>query len=295
MVPVINRKNFGEVGGPIQQFVLPLVAKVDETIYPVGTGFIINPSGLFVTAAHVLEEAHKYGDRRMGEKGFYHHYELYVVYINNQIVGGGGDLFGGLLPVKNIWAPIDLDIGFGLMSLPLHKVTGAPIPTKSAILRPQIPMVNEIVTAAGYLKMSGDFRTVGSEYEMEFRIDTAEVTGKVTEVHATRRDSGLLRFPCFRVDAEFDHGMSGGPIMDASGRVCGVVCSGTDWGGGSWGSLVWPIFGCEIEEQSKSSGALEKVLLYDLAKEGAILTDDSFRKVVVARTELGHRTVTYRG
>jgi hypothetical protein len=291
----LNRKTFAEIGEPIQQFVLPLIAKVDDIIEGIGTGFIINPNGLFVTASHVLVQAHDCGVRRMGATGFYNHYEFYALYANNQMAGEGSDLFGGLLPVENIWAPIDLDIGYGQLKLPIHKETGNPIPTMSARLRAAIPEVGEIVTAVGYLAMCGTCREENGSLDIEFKMNTAVVSGKVVEVKPVRRDSGLLSFPCFRVDAEYDHGMSGGPIFDASGRVCGVVCSGADWNGGSWGSLIWPLFGSEIERRREAGGPLEKALLYDLAKEGSILTDESFNRVTVERLENGHRTAKYRG
>ena len=49
--------------------------------------------------------------------------------------------------------------------------------------------------------------------------------GEVIEIHAEMRDSGRLQFPCYRVNARFDGGMSGGPVFSDRGRVCGIVCS----------------------------------------------------------------------
>lgn len=290
-----NRGTFPELGSRTHQFVLPLIAKIDDTIYPVGTGFVLNPNGLIVTASHVLEAAHKHGMRRMGQNGFYHHYEFYACYSNSEISSEGSDLFGGLLPVSNIWAPKDTDIGFGWLTLPVHRETGKPLPIRSAVLRAEIPMIGDMVTALGYSKMEGSSQTKGDNVDLELRWNTAIIEAKVVEVCPERRDNGLLRFPCFRVDAEFDHGMSGGPIFDKTGNVCGVVCSGNNWGDGSWGSLVWPLFGSEIELTSKAGEGLEKTLLYDLVVEGSVSTDDSIKRIKVERLQNGHRTVTYLG
>jgi hypothetical protein len=49
---------------------------------------------------------------------------------------------------------------------------------------------------------------------------------KIQEVHPSGRDRGMLPFPCFRTDAFFAPGMSGGPIARPDGRVVGVVSAG---------------------------------------------------------------------
>jgi Trypsin-like peptidase domain len=289
-----DRSTFPELGSPTHRFTMPLVAKIDDKICPMGTGFMINPSGLMVTACHVLEAAHNLGVRRMGAKGFYHHYELYACYSNSEIESESGNLFGGLLPINNVWAPLDIDIGFGWLTLPVHKVTGEPIPTQVAVLRAQIPSIGDTVTALGYLKMEGSAQARGEAIDMRLQWETAIVSAKVVEVFPEYRDRGLLKYPCFRVDSDFPHGMSGGPIFDETGNVCGVVSVGTSWDGGAWGSLVWPLFGSEIELTSKSSG-LEKTLIYDLAVNGSVSIDISFNRVKVQRLPNGNRTVTYLG
>ena len=34
----------------------------------------------------------------------------------------------------------------------------------------------------------------------------------------------MLSFPCYEVNARFDHGMSGGIVVDESGALCGLIC-----------------------------------------------------------------------
>lgn len=48
-------------------------------------------------------------------------------------------------------------------------------------------------------------------------------TGRVVEVHQFKRDSFNLDFACYQTTANFVGGMSGGPVMDEHGAVCGVV------------------------------------------------------------------------
>ena len=37
-----------------------------------------------------------------------------------------------------------------------------------------------------------------------------------------------MPFPCYRVSARFDAGMSGGPGFDKYGSLCGLVCANVD-------------------------------------------------------------------
>ena len=49
--------------------------------------------------------------------------------------------------------------------------------------------------------------------------------GEVKRIYSTRRDSAMLSFPCYEVNARFDPGMSGGIVVDGSGALCGLICS----------------------------------------------------------------------
>ena len=53
--------------------------------------------------------------------------------------------------------------------------------------------------------------------------------GVVREIHDWRRDKVNLPFPCYRVGARFDAGMSGGPVFDEYGSLCGLVCASPDF------------------------------------------------------------------
>ncbi len=64
---------------------MPIIAKVDKEIVPVGTGFIIHDAGLMMTAAHVLVDAAAKAVRKVNETGkFYNHYELYALHATNE-------------------------------------------------------------------------------------------------------------------------------------------------------------------------------------------------------------------
>lgn len=75
--------------------------------------------------------------------------------------------------------------------------------------------------------------------------------GRVGAVHDPRRDAVMLPFPCYEVGARFDAGMSGGPVFDETGCLCGIICSNFDGSHiegppVSYVSSLWPVFSLGI-------------------------------------------------
>src|SRR4051812_31504313 len=96
-----------EFGTAVQRCVMPLLTKVGDTFQHVGTGFMIHPDGLMMTATHVLRYAESLGsvsiDPITRERKV--NYELYALYVSNE---ANDDLpetmLGGLIPVDLVFA-----------------------------------------------------------------------------------------------------------------------------------------------------------------------------------------------
>src|ERR1700730_8145379 len=139
-------------GHPIQRGVMPLLTKRDASEEPIGTGFMISPDGLMMTAAHVVEAAFSAGQRRLSPEGkFYDHCELYALYLTDEEHGDKGELLGGLLPINKTWMDPAIDIAFCWVSRPTLE-TG-PLPFKLSALSPGLPNVGEKVLGLGYYQM----------------------------------------------------------------------------------------------------------------------------------------------
>jgi hypothetical protein len=74
----------------------------------------------------------------------------------------------------------------------------------------------------------------------------------VIEVHHERRDTVRLPVPCFQTNARFDGGMSGAPVFNEQGQVCGLVCSSlppttSDEDHCSYVSSLWPLLTIDID------------------------------------------------
>jgi hypothetical protein len=157
---MISFEEFPEFGGPIQQAVFPLVVKIDNNLKSIGTGFAISTEGLFMTAAHVLDEASNSAVRRQSDDGtYYNHYEFYAVYVSNKPISTSNteETIGGLIPVDFICAPEELDIGFGWLRLPINN-EGELLKIYPVRLRPNIPKIGTKIAALGYYKMSENLR-----------------------------------------------------------------------------------------------------------------------------------------
>ena len=66
----------------------------------------------------------------------------------------------------------------------------------------------------------------------------------VIEVHERRFDRGMYNFPCFVVDREVPHGMSGGPVF-YDNRLCGIISGGL--GEQTVIASLWPVLLSEFE------------------------------------------------
>jgi hypothetical protein len=132
---------------------------------------------------------------------------------------------------------------------------------RKPVLKLAPPTVGSKVKGYGYIesKVEGPV----SDKVWSHRHKTAD--GIVQQIHSPVRDSSGMAFPCFETNAVFDHGMSGGPVVDSHGRVCGMISRGltSDYGSTSWASSIWPAMGIQIRGSS----------LYELARSGVVRTE----------------------
>jgi S1-C subfamily serine protease len=264
---------FNSVGGPLQECVLPLIAKVGNRLWPVGTAFAVHPYGLLVTARHVIAEAASHAEVRTDANDKdYKHYELVALYMSSSR-SDGGQLFGGALNVLEVWCPDEQqDVAIIRVEVPVNVETREPLKLRCAKIGTRPPKKGNPVAAVGYYKMSAEMVVEG---QVDYGQQTAISTGFVTEVFHRRRDNVLATYPCFHVDGRFDNGMSGGPIFDDRNLVCGIVSRGLSssdgWhgvGASIWSALIIPI-------QPDVGGKVEWTTLLQLARRGIVPLDES--------------------
>src|SRR5271157_4484990 len=91
------------------------------------------------------------------------------------------------------------------------------------------PTEGSEITALGYPGTKMEIRRNDLEVtEIKLMITPTVSTGRVLQIHRSLRDSKMLNFPCFSVDAKFTSGMSGGAVFNDEKELCGLVSSGTE-------------------------------------------------------------------
>lgn len=134
------------------------------------------------------------------------------------------------------------------------------------------PSAGDRVEAIGYTRGSVQYPP---DEPMHLDLDPRLSVGEVNEVHMLRRDTAMLPFPSFRTNAEFAPGMSGGPVYDSDGSLCGIVCSSVAGNDAdepiSYAALLWPCCAVEVDVpllQDTEPGATYPLL--ELGRSGAI-------------------------
>lgn len=269
----------------VHEVTTPLIARhhPSNTTFVSGTAFIIG-HGFALTASHVIEDVlARFRDHRKGDALDSGAFDI-LMYL--QIDEGTR-----FLPLKvfKIWHSNASDIAvlrFGVPSdWPEDHIWKLP--------RLQLcpPKAGEEIAGFGFPNVRVE-PTGRATADLEVSGHTT--TGRVVQIHHARRDSVRLRFPCYQVDARFDGGMSGGPIFNRSGHVCGVICSSMPVSEGlehvSYACTLWPIVGDLVSAAGLSAGpdgGYELSQLFDLGVANCV-----DRSLFVALAEQDGRVTT---
>ena len=121
------------------------------------------------------------------------------------------------------------------------------------MVNPFAPQVDERVAAFGYRRgRARASRDAAGVLHIVVDDEFMSSVGVVREIHDWRRDQVMLPFPCYQVSARFDAGMSGGPVFDEDGSLCGLVCAGVDGSHEasepiSYVTTLWPLFALIVD------------------------------------------------
>lgn len=248
--------------GNVWNFILVLGAIYKDKVYPCGCANLIAPN-LALTATHIFSE---HFDRISNEDKNSSTIEAYSVIACQILDGGKKNLQYGVktvirYPSFKYNEPIDIAL------LELEKIGKddhdiSHWRKKKLLLDINPPKVGSEVKAYGYI----DSKVNGSDIlgDLEWRHKSRVGKGKVLKIHFPFRDKSGMPFPCFETSARFDPGMSGGPVINSNGNLCGIISRGfniPECDDISWASSLWPAMGMKING----------VTLYDLAEIGTIL------------------------
>ena len=236
----------------------------------IGSGVFVS-TGLIMTARHVVEGFWDYyGDPKVkaklrSEGTKKDDFSVYAV----QFPGNG--TAPALWATKNVASCPYSDLAV-ISVVPVNDLAKSyPFP-----LMPHMdilpPAVGEEVAAFGYADtsvLSEDGDTV------KFQPKPLSTIGKVTEVWPESRDSSFLPFPCFSVEeTAFVGGMSGGPIFNKAGHLCGLISTGFDGAPVVFGSVLWTMLGVPIKHAPPPNTTVHgKYPMADLSKLGLMFVN----------------------
>jgi hypothetical protein len=244
-----------------------IVADGDADFQPFGSGFLATPNLAF-TARHVVDEICQYfaGENAGPDTKIYN--------LTGEMPFGAqlatADTSGNLVK----WDIIDYHYTptLDIVGLSIERADGCAGNWPRILPRFEVqpPMIGQSITAFGYPRTK-----VRQLMDGEFKVRLSPLTayGIVREMHPKGRDRSMLPFPCFRTDARMDAGMSGGPVFNDSGRICGVVTSSLPYDPAvptvSYASMFFPALGIHFNEK-KGQNAPKTRFLRNEAETGAM-------------------------
>jgi hypothetical protein len=267
---------------------LPLFVDYKGKMRGVGTAFLISPQ-LAITAKHVVsqifrklegkvmpgEESNPFGFAMPGQRNTAVNVDFQLFAIQQT-----PDLQDNmvLLVMEEFISP-----NSDLVILRLARLLDGEVIQGMPIMELNPPAVGEKVEAFGYF----DHRVVqrrnrGKQSSIEWRYRLARSLGTVSQVFP-EKGCGISKFPCFTSDMILKDGMSGGPVFNSRGRICGVSSSALNAGGGEFiatSALLWPSMSIRIPEESLHVDLKPKIQrVHDLAKSLMIAVVDWQRTI----------------
>ena len=229
---------------PLTEDVLVLLGRNGLTNNLIGSAVFIAP-GLALTAKHVVEEFWRlFGtpDVRLEHRGDKSaNFEIVAI----QYPGERSE--AAIWMTRLVWICPQSDIA-AISLEPVNKLARRYDFTKRPTLNVLPPTVGERVMAVGYAAS----KVLDEDGEqMLLSLNPSTSAGVVTHVYPEYRDLGMLHFPCFEIETHYVGGMSGGPIYNEGGDLCGLVCSGQDGAPIAYGVALWPILGVHITHEGQ--------------------------------------------
>jgi hypothetical protein len=245
----------------ITEFALALTTHRAGRWQPIGTAVAIAPN-LILTAKHVVKDIWEPHHLRRPEK------TADSPIVAFQVLPGA---VGALWYAKNAYFSLHTDLV--LLDVFPYSESATNYRWRKVVMNFAPPDLGQTILGFGY--SGGSIDEIDDE-TLRLRWDTRPRTtqGKVTAIHPVRRDQGLFNFPCFEMSAHTERGMSGGPLFDENGRLCGLVCGGgldrEDGTAIRYGTLLWPLLLIK-EINGKFEGEAERLFtFYELVSRGAV-------------------------
>jgi hypothetical protein len=247
---------------PITEFVCLVTSNANGAQnYASGTAAIVGPNLAFC-ARHVLDEHWQLHEGRRisagnnpGQFSF-----VLVQLVENRL---------NLWTATEVWTSGATDIAAFYITPASDNARGYTF--RRPVLELMPPLVGERIRAFGY--HSNEVSLENGEIVLRQAASTA--LGTVLEVHDEYRDRSRMPFPCFRTNARFDGGMSGGPVFNEAGHLCGLICSSLPASSpgeehASYAASLWPAMAIVVRLDRPGYPPGTRYPLLELACDGTL-------------------------
>jgi len=297
VIPIHEQSNFSKT--PLFKSESPFspIEKVTARLAAFGSNDEIFVSGscvriaknLYLTARHVMTD---YLDR-FGHDGGEAKFTVWATHINP------GPEYS-IWQMDRFWLSPHSDLAV-FHTMPYNDTAGAEKNSPLVGIDLMPPAVGSRIVGFGHHSSTGRIRLDEKGVKhIEVNTDGTTTVGEIREIHFERRDSVRLTFPCFRVNARFDGGMSGGPIFTDSGRLCGIICSSLPAHNekeehSSYAATLWPLMGLTLDVNPSPYRVLEKPYPFiELVRKGIIQVNNLSKVLVQPSATTGLYNVAFQ-
>ena len=284
MNPDIQETGFD---GVITEVAFALIAQRLDQWYPSGTAVVIAPH-LALTARHVVDDYWRQFDQNWKLDLGNSHGDFGLL-----AVQALPDREGACWAVRRLWRSEHSDLA--ILQLSPYSERAKSYRWRCPALQLLPPRIGAAVHTFGYRGGSATAHVDGARTatSVDWHSSPSTAVGHVREVHDNQRDRGMLAFPCFRTDAPFTNGMSGGLIFH-DGRLSGIICSGglqgEDGEEMTYGATLWPLLAMKLQLDFASEPPGSWYSVADLIDRGFLRAIDHGRIVVTVR---GQKLMVY--
>jgi trypsin-like peptidase len=286
-----NLIKLDEWGHPHSRSIFPFLAIKDGFLYPIGTSFCISKLGIILTAEHNFRDAlihHPRGDKfrqldRLPDPFDMGKIKLAILHHSMDSSGANGEVSIWFLESGGAAPPSDILLGF------LKYQTE--VSYGNFRLSFDLPRVGSVVRCLGYsdIKATDGLNLTQIENNTVNLPDAwshsfQEISGKVERIFLQGFAKKFIEGPCFTIDCDVPHGMSGGPVFNEKGDVCGIVSAGISKFTGQPGAIV-SLLHPTLLTPLKTGAQLgpisikNKKIILDYIAQGSIRTDGSEKEL----------------
>jgi hypothetical protein len=268
---------------PVCRFALPLISAQGDQWHIMGTLVMVAP-GFALTAQHVIHECFKVYENIdiISMSGVINSDITFTIQAVQFLTGTNAVRWC----VRRIYCCQFTDVAFLEMQPLFDPVKIHEMNHIKLNLIP--PKKGSRISAFGY--PGGKITLDENRVDIELKPHTA--IGEVVEVHLNGRDKFLLPYPTFQTNARFDSGMSGGPVFDETGRLCGLICKSihpfTDNEDHvSYVALLWPSMATLLSLPRHHDPKAVPYMAIELAKDNYIDALGWEQVVIINDNEVG--------